>query len=150
MGKPSKDDVLVATETFTCEVDGETYMVHKDRTRVRADHPLAKANEDRFKPVDLSTHYDIEQATAAPGEKRGQQQQAAETEHQQKEQAAAQEATVSHDQPFDGYEDLNVKQVLEHLKTASPEDVVAIKAFEAAHQNRKTVLEFEPPKPDES
>ena len=63
--------IYVAKESFACDVDGENYQFHKGRTRVRASHPAVKANPDYFEPVELEVHYDVEQATAAPGERRG-------------------------------------------------------------------------------
>jgi hypothetical protein len=62
-------DILVATETFTCTVDGSPVTVHKGQTRVRAGHPILKGREMWFKVLDVQ--YDLEQATAAPGEVRG-------------------------------------------------------------------------------
>lgn len=62
-------DILVANETGMIIVDGERYMIHKGVTRVRKGHPMIKGNEALFKPIDV--HYDVEQATRAPGEKRG-------------------------------------------------------------------------------
>ena len=65
-------DVYVAKESFAWSgPDGENYQVHKGRTRVRAGHPLLAANPGYFELADVTVHYDIEQATAAPGEKRG-------------------------------------------------------------------------------
>ena len=67
---PKSDEILVAKESFASEVDGELYTVNAGVTRVHGDHPLAKANPDFFEPVDQSVSYDVEQATASPGEKR--------------------------------------------------------------------------------
>jgi hypothetical protein len=64
-------DILVATETFSTEIDGDLFTVHKGQTRVREDHPLVKQNPGYFRAMDDSVHYDVEQATKAPGEKRG-------------------------------------------------------------------------------
>ncbi len=63
------DGIFVARETCTTDIDGEVYTVRRGVTRVRGSHPLVKLNPHLFEPVDA--HYDIEQATAAPGEKRG-------------------------------------------------------------------------------
>jgi hypothetical protein len=65
-------DIYVATESGSCEVAGENHVFVKGITRVRAGHPLLKAVPDYFKPIELEVHYDVEQATAAPGERRGQ------------------------------------------------------------------------------
>lgn len=67
----TKDDVFVATESGSCEVKGETFVFVRNVTRVRAGHPLLKAVPDYFRPVEERIHYDVEAATAAPGEKRG-------------------------------------------------------------------------------
>jgi hypothetical protein len=63
------EEILIAVDSGAVTVEGREYIVHKGITRVRAAHPLAKAMPDLFKPIDV--HYDVEQATAAPGEKRG-------------------------------------------------------------------------------
>jgi hypothetical protein len=48
-GKPA---VLVATETFSADLGGETVVVHKGETRVRANHPLVKASPHLFEPAE--------------------------------------------------------------------------------------------------
>lgn len=71
--RKSESDIYVATASFACEIDGDKLFINKGE-RVRAGHPLLKAQGGFFEPVDTSVHYDIpdvEQATAAPGEKRG-------------------------------------------------------------------------------
>jgi hypothetical protein len=60
--------ILVATETFSCDIDGAPFVVKRDVTRVRADNELYERYPQCFKPVDES--YEVEQATAAPGERR--------------------------------------------------------------------------------
>ena len=62
------DDIYIATNSFATHVDGKRVMVRKGVTRVREGHQLLKDNPDRFKPIDV--HYDVEQTTAAPGERR--------------------------------------------------------------------------------
>lgn len=69
--KANKSDVYVAKESGSAEVNGETLTFTRGITRVRAGHPLLKGRESLFAPVDDTVHYDVEQATAAPGEKRG-------------------------------------------------------------------------------
>jgi len=67
--------ILIATETFATNIDGVPTVIHKDVTRVREGHPVALGNPDFFRPVEDRVDHelaDIEQATAAPGEKRGQ------------------------------------------------------------------------------
>jgi hypothetical protein len=64
-------DIFVANMSFATEVDGVPVTVLQGKTRVRAGHELLKANPQYFDPVDQGVHYDVEQTTAAPGEKRG-------------------------------------------------------------------------------
>ena len=68
-----KAEIYVAKESGQAEVDGVPYTFIKNVTRVRAGHPLLKIKgiEVLFAPVDERVQYDVEQATAAPGEKRG-------------------------------------------------------------------------------
>jgi hypothetical protein len=67
--KASGDDILVASESFSGEMaDGTAFAAQNGVTRVRASHPAVKRWPDYFKPIDV--HYDVEQATAAPGERR--------------------------------------------------------------------------------
>lgn len=79
MARPRKDpdeEILIASDSGVWRApSGEEFYFHKDATLVRAGHPLVKANPDSFKP--LRVHYElasepakVEQATAAPGEKR--------------------------------------------------------------------------------
>lgn len=66
-------NIYVARETFICEIGGIQYHVTKGE-RVRVGHPLLDQQRGSFVPVDVSVTYDlpvVEQATAAPGEKRG-------------------------------------------------------------------------------
>ncbi|TKG58892.1 Lsr2 family DNA-binding protein [Prauserella endophytica] len=60
--------IYVANESAVLYAGGQQYVVHKGVTRVRDGHPLLKRNSHMFKPLDV--HYDVEQATAEPGEKR--------------------------------------------------------------------------------
>lgn len=72
MPRPA-NDVYVARESFVCEVDGTVYTVTRGE-RVRRGHPLLRAQAGSFESVDSTVTYDmpdVEQATAAPGEKRG-------------------------------------------------------------------------------
>lgn len=61
--------LYVAKVGFACELDGERIIVNKGE-RVREGHPILRVQEEFFEPVDTTVHYDVEQATAAPGEKR--------------------------------------------------------------------------------
>ena len=67
--KEPKAEIYVARSTGIIRVKGELYTYIAGRTRLRAGHPLLKALPDKFEP--LSLDYDLEQATAAPGERRG-------------------------------------------------------------------------------
>lgn len=62
-------EIFVAKQSFTTELDGAPISVFGGVTRVRAGHPLLKGREELFEP--LKVHYDVEAATAAPGETRG-------------------------------------------------------------------------------
>lgn len=62
-------DIYVAKVGFSCELDGERYQVTAGE-RIRFGHPLLRSQPDYFEPVDTTVHYDVEQATAAPGERR--------------------------------------------------------------------------------
>ena len=70
MPRKREADIYIAKRSFWCEVDGETVLVNKDE-RVRYGHPILRAHGEHFEPVDTRVHYDVEQATAAPGERRG-------------------------------------------------------------------------------
>jgi len=74
--KRTTSDIYAATQSFAADLDGEPVFVNKDE-RVRAGHPLLDQNPGFFEPVEDAVHYDVEQATSAPGEKRGDQQQQA-------------------------------------------------------------------------
>ncbi|PXY25154.1 hypothetical protein BAY59_24315 [Prauserella coralliicola] len=61
-------EIFVATESAVLFAEGRQHVIHKGSTRIRAGHPLLKRNSHLFKPLDV--HFDVEQATAAPGEQR--------------------------------------------------------------------------------
>jgi hypothetical protein len=61
-------DVFVCKESAAFEYDGNMVVVHKDVTRVRAGHPILAEHPELFE--EITVHFDVEQATAAPGEKR--------------------------------------------------------------------------------
>lgn len=65
-----RDAILVATDSFVVERDGDSFPFYKGVTRIRAGHDLVKGNEDRFEAADENVHYDFESATSAPNEKR--------------------------------------------------------------------------------
>ena len=62
--------VYVARSSGVVNINGVIHRYVQGQTRVRAGHPLLDARPDKFVPLKID--YDIEQATAAPGEKRGQ------------------------------------------------------------------------------
>ena len=78
MAKATERTLLIATTSFwTSLPDGTSFVVLDGRTMLWSDHPTARDNPGSFKPV-TSTYETpgyveprIEQATAAPGEKRG-------------------------------------------------------------------------------
>ena len=63
--------LLVAADTFTADFEGVPHTFIEDQTRVREGHPILKGIEHLFKPI--KAHYEIEAASAAPGERRGEQ-----------------------------------------------------------------------------
>jgi hypothetical protein len=62
--------VFVARVDFAYETDGTTDFARAGRTRVREGDPLLARYAEYFEPADAGLP-EIEQATAAPGEKRG-------------------------------------------------------------------------------
>jgi hypothetical protein len=68
MPRKSGSTIYVAKDSFLTIVDGVEVMISKGKTRVREGHPLLNGRSELFEP--LTVDYDIEQATAAPGEKR--------------------------------------------------------------------------------
>ncbi len=60
--------MLIATETFWTEVDGEDKLFIAGVTRVAADHPVVKGRQRYF--ADASVRPDVEDATAEPGRRR--------------------------------------------------------------------------------
>jgi len=65
-----KDTIYIARETFTTVLaDGTEHVVTRGVTRVRHGHELLKGREQMFEELDV--HYDVEDASADPGRKRG-------------------------------------------------------------------------------
>lgn len=62
--------VYVARETIHVQTKDGAVTIHKGE-RVREGHPYMKGREELFSLPDTDVMYDIEAATAAPGEKRG-------------------------------------------------------------------------------
>lgn len=67
----ASSEVFVANTSGVAEIKGESFTFHAGVTRVRAGHPLLKACPDYFSPVTDAVTYEVESASAAPGEKRG-------------------------------------------------------------------------------
>jgi hypothetical protein len=57
-------------EACSIDVDGVAYTFNRGKTRLRADHPAVQAAPQLFKALE-ATYPEVEKATAAPGEKRG-------------------------------------------------------------------------------
>jgi hypothetical protein len=63
-------DIYVAIESGSAEVEGKPFIFIRGVTRIRYGHPALRQIGQFFKPVEENVHYDVERATAAPGEKR--------------------------------------------------------------------------------
>jgi hypothetical protein len=63
------DPVLVATESFSADIDGVPTAVNAGSTRVRKSHVLAQRYPQYFRPAEEGLTY--ETATREPGERRG-------------------------------------------------------------------------------
>ena len=73
MGRPRSkpaDRILVAKATgIWVSPEGDEYWAHAGITRITADHPFARATPDWWEEIE--SHFpSVEQATAAPGELR--------------------------------------------------------------------------------
>jgi hypothetical protein len=69
----ARTDLYQAKSEFAVEVNGVPTVVHKGEL-VREGHVLLKGRRDLFEPFEPKVRFDtngrVEQATAAPGEKR--------------------------------------------------------------------------------
>lgn len=63
-----KSDYYVATTTGVYKIDGKIENIIEGRTIVSRNSALYRAFPNKFKPVERPA---VEQATSAPGEKRG-------------------------------------------------------------------------------
>lgn len=45
-------------------------------------------------------------------------------------------------QPFEGYDDLSAKDVVERMKTLSANEIEAVKQYESENQDRSTITSF--------
>jgi hypothetical protein len=68
MSKTKPAQIYVARETFMAK--GYDYPIKAGQTRLREGHPLLRSHAAAFEPIAASPEFDIEQATAAPGERR--------------------------------------------------------------------------------
>lgn len=69
--KAPASGILVAKTTGFIVHDGERYAIRAGVTRIRTSHPLVKKYGHLFEAVEMDLPPEVEQATAAPGEKRG-------------------------------------------------------------------------------
>jgi hypothetical protein len=61
-------DLYICNTNAIVYVDGERVALRKGVTVVRKGHKILKGHGAMFEPIQV--HYDVEQATAAPGERR--------------------------------------------------------------------------------
>ena len=70
MAPKAKPKFYRCKEGFVATIDGEQVGVPAGEI-VRAGHSIMDRREDFFEPIESFGRFDVEQATAAPGEKRG-------------------------------------------------------------------------------
>src|SRR6188472_480892 len=63
-------EVFVAKEPFSCDVNGVPTSIQRGKL-YSGDNPVVKQNPHYFEEVAFGGEADVEQATKAPGEKRG-------------------------------------------------------------------------------
>lgn len=68
MPRRAEPDIYICKEQFHAEIDGEQVFIPRGR-RVRRGDALARAYPEYFEPADAGLP-PVEQATAAPGERR--------------------------------------------------------------------------------
>lgn len=68
---PPAPTTWIATTSFVCTIDGRSYNVTKDQTRVAEGHPVMRGREHLFRRADDGLTFGIEEATDTPGERRG-------------------------------------------------------------------------------
>lgn len=69
MPRTKKADLYIAKESFWTETDEGPVFVQAGE-RIRDGHDLLRKYPQYFEPADTTVRYDVEQATAAPGETR--------------------------------------------------------------------------------
>lgn len=104
----SDNDIFIAKESGSAEIAGQPYNFVKGVTRVRAGHPLLKACPDYFEQADTSIHYDLEKATAGPGEDRGGRR--------------APKNDAKNDTPGKSLDKMNLAELRDHAKTVGVSD----------------------------
>lgn len=57
--EPTAQPVFVARSTFVTMVDGKRVTVHKNKTRVSADHELVARYPDSFRQADEGLRFDV-------------------------------------------------------------------------------------------
>lgn len=70
-GEGDPNDIMVAIESGSAMVDGVELVFNKDTTRLARSHPLVRSQPHHFAEAEEGLSYEVESATAAPGEKRG-------------------------------------------------------------------------------
>lgn len=63
-------DIYVAQASGMVLMDGRRYRIRRGQTTARAGHPILKAHGNMFEVLQVDFDTTVEQATAAPGEKR--------------------------------------------------------------------------------
>lgn len=71
MARPKKVQYYRAKESFPYTEDGQLAGTVNKGEVLHPDHPLVKRYKDLLEPTDKFGRFDVEQATAGPGEKRG-------------------------------------------------------------------------------
>jgi hypothetical protein len=66
----ARTDLFQAKSDFAVELNGVPTVVHKGEL-VREGHALLKGRMSLFEPYEAKIRFDVEQATAEPGKKRG-------------------------------------------------------------------------------
>lgn len=70
MASARKTEFFVARESFHADIDGVPTVVSKGEI-ARVGASVLDTHAGYFEPIDRHVRYDVEQATAAPGERRG-------------------------------------------------------------------------------
>ena len=68
MARHAGNRVFICSESFVANVDGVDKVFTAGSSRVREGHPILERHGRFFRLIDV--HYDVERATAAPGELR--------------------------------------------------------------------------------